>query len=109
MHPKKSLIFQGTRFVPLPYKGGGRIFLEEGRQPLLDTPENRELKRSEAPMGGWKARHRLKGGWGLESFRGEASNGWEGGKKEISLIFISISGLISRIEEWIDGRLEFTG
>jgi len=53
-----------------------------------------------------------------ESRRGETSIGWVGnessvgngeGSKEIGLIFISISGLIIRIEEQLDGRFEFAG
>ena len=37
MHPKKSLIFQGTRFVPLSFEGEGEEILERGEAPLLPT------------------------------------------------------------------------
>jgi hypothetical protein len=30
MHPKKSLIFQGTHFIPLSFKGEGELVLKEG-------------------------------------------------------------------------------
>jgi hypothetical protein len=36
MHPKKSLIFQGTRFIPLPLdKGKGEDNFFKGAKPLL--------------------------------------------------------------------------
>ena len=50
MHPKKSLIFQGTRFVPLPYLREGDIFIKEGLAPLLNTPIKRAIG-GEAPRG----------------------------------------------------------
>jgi hypothetical protein len=36
MHPKKILDFQGTCFVPLPYKGGEISYIREA-SPLLDS------------------------------------------------------------------------
>jgi hypothetical protein len=48
MHPKKSKIFQGTRFIPLSLKRRGGGIKKRGRSPLLDTPKVRELKRGEA-------------------------------------------------------------
>jgi hypothetical protein len=39
MHPKKSLIFQGTRFIPLSFKGEGEEIFERGQSPLsLHSP-----------------------------------------------------------------------
>jgi len=38
MHPEKSSIFLGTRFIPLSLEGEGELVKKEGLTPLLDTP-----------------------------------------------------------------------
>jgi len=46
MHPKKSLIFQGTRFIPLSFKGEGEVWVLKG-----EAPSNFLLLRGKIPKG----------------------------------------------------------
>jgi len=67
---------QPTPFIPLPYKGGGSFFIEEGLAPLLNTPlgyqhllitggeENKRVLEAELMRaGGWEDKQLLKVGW----------------------------------------------